>query len=71
MKRSSGIVVTGHFVEQHGPESISPQAAPGGGPGSADSASSTLRSIRETWVAGRDFARRCECEGLADKAFRK
>jgi len=71
MKQGSGIVVSGRFVEQHGIQKNSPGAAPGSGRGLTESASGVLRSVRETWVAGREFARQCQCMGLADKAFRK
>ena len=69
MNKNLGIVVKGRFVEQHGTGTPYLAEALKGGSESNVSSTGGSRSIQEIWAAGREFARQCEIEGLANRAY--
>jgi hypothetical protein len=70
MKEDVGIAVNGHFVEQHGAGSPYRTEESQSASGSSAPGTGGLLAVKEGLVAGRKFARRCEIEGVANRAFR-
>jgi hypothetical protein len=71
MKKDTGIVMNGSFVEQHGLKEPYAMDAREGSHGSIGQVAGGSNSIWKCFSAGQEFARHCKAEGLTNRAFRK
>lgn len=70
MKKDTGIVLNGNFVEQHGAGASGPPGSAPRGHEAPGTVTDRLRAVRDGLAAGRKFAQDCESEGLPKRAFR-